>query len=50
MTSKRVRSAQLNICVANSMKVSGGIAKGLKDPELFGRKVEMELYCQSLLR
>jgi hypothetical protein len=33
--------------VANSMKAFGGIAKGLKDPELFGRKVEMENYIRS---
>ncbi len=33
--------------VANSMKAFGGIAKGLKDPELFGRKAEMENYIRS---
>jgi hypothetical protein len=33
--------------IANSMKAFGGIAKGLKDPELFGRKVEMENYIRS---
>ncbi len=33
--------------VANSMKAFGGIAKGLKDPALFGRKVEMENYIRS---
>lgn len=33
--------------VANSMKAFGGIAKGLKDPELFGRKVEMENFIKS---
>lgn len=33
--------------IANSMKAFGGIAKGLKDPELFGRKVEMENYIKS---
>ena len=32
--------------VANSMKAFGGIAKGLKDPELFGRKEAMENYRQ----
>jgi len=33
--------------IANSMKAFGGIAKGLKDPELFGRKAEMENYIRS---
>jgi hypothetical protein len=33
--------------VANSMKAFGGISKGLKDPELFGRKVSMENYIRS---
>ncbi|MBC7885981.1 MAG: S46 family peptidase [Saprospiraceae bacterium] len=33
--------------VANSMKAFGGIAKGLKDPELFNRKVEVENYIRS---
>ncbi len=33
--------------VANSMKAFGGIAKGLKDPALFNRKVEMENYIRS---
>jgi hypothetical protein len=33
--------------VANSMKAYGGIAKGLKDPELFGRKQEMETFIRS---
>ncbi|MBL0100310.1 MAG: S46 family peptidase [Saprospiraceae bacterium] len=33
--------------VANSMKAFGGIAKGLKDPALFGRKAEMENYIRS---
>ena len=33
--------------VANSMKAFGGIAKGLKDPELFGRKEAMESYIRS---
>ncbi|MCE2788616.1 MAG: S46 family peptidase [Saprospiraceae bacterium] len=33
--------------VANSMKAFGGIAKGLKDDALFGRKVEMENYIRS---
>lgn len=33
--------------LGNSMKAIGGIAKGLKDPELFGRKVEMENYIRS---
>jgi hypothetical protein len=33
--------------VANSMKAFGGIAKGLKDPELFGRKEAMENYIRS---
>jgi hypothetical protein len=33
--------------IANSMKAFGGIAKGLKDPELFGRKVEMENFIRS---
>lgn len=29
------------------MKAFGGIAKGLKDPELFGRKEAMENYIRS---
>ncbi len=33
--------------VANSMKVYGGISKGLKDPALFNRKVEMEQFVRS---
>ncbi len=33
--------------VANSMKAFGGISKGLKDPALFGRKVEMENFIRS---
>ncbi len=33
--------------IANSMKAFGGIAKGLKDPALFGRKAEMENYIKS---
>ncbi|MBK8628229.1 MAG: S46 family peptidase [Saprospiraceae bacterium] len=33
--------------VANSMKAFGGIAKGLNDPALFGRKVEMENFIRS---
>lgn len=33
--------------VANSMKAFGGIAKGLKDPELFGRKEAMENFIRS---
>jgi hypothetical protein len=33
--------------VANSMKAFGGISKGLKNPELFGRKEEMENYIRS---
>lgn len=33
--------------LANSMKAFGGITKGLRDPELFGRKVEMENYIKS---
>lgn len=33
--------------IANSMKVYGGITKGLNDPALFGRKVEMENYIRS---
>ncbi len=33
--------------LANSMKAIGGIAKGLRDPELFGRKAEMENYIRS---
>lgn len=33
--------------IANSMKVYGGITKGLNDPELFGRKVEMEDYIRA---
>ena len=33
--------------VANSMKAFGGIYGGLKNPELFGRKAEMEQYIRS---
>lgn len=33
--------------IANSMKVYQGITKGLNDPELFGRKVEMEKFIRS---
>lgn len=33
--------------VANSMKAFGGITKGLKDPELFGRKEAMENFIRS---
>ncbi|HRO07845.1 MAG TPA: S46 family peptidase [Saprospiraceae bacterium] len=33
--------------IANSMKVYGGITKGLNDPALFNRKVEMENYIRS---
>lgn len=33
--------------IANSMKVYGGITKGLNDPNLFGRKVEMENHIRS---
>lgn len=33
--------------VANGMKAYGGIVKGLRDPELFGRKVNMENYIRS---
>jgi hypothetical protein len=33
--------------VANSMKAYGGILKGLRDPELFQRKVDMENYIRS---
>jgi len=33
--------------VANSMKAFGGRVKGLKDSELFGRKVEIENYVRS---
>jgi hypothetical protein len=33
--------------IANSMKVYGGITKGLNDPALFGRKVEMENHIRS---
>ena len=33
--------------VANGMKAYGGIVKGLRDPELFGRKVSMENYIRS---
>ncbi len=33
--------------VANSMKAFGGISKGLKNPDLFGRKEEMENYIRS---
>lgn len=33
--------------LANSMKAIGGIVKGLRDPELFGRKAEMENYIRS---
>lgn len=33
--------------IANGMKAYGGIVKGLNDPELFGRKVEMEKYIRS---
>ncbi|MEZ4911423.1 MAG: S46 family peptidase [Saprospiraceae bacterium] len=33
--------------VANSMKAFGGIYGGLKNPDLFGRKVEMENYIRS---
>ncbi|MBK9735766.1 MAG: S46 family peptidase [Saprospiraceae bacterium] len=33
--------------VANSMKAFGGIVKGLKDPDLFNRKVDMENYIKS---
>lgn len=33
--------------VANGMKAYGGIVKGLRDPELFGRKVAMENFIKS---
>lgn len=33
--------------IANSMKVYGGITKGLNDPALFNRKVEMENFIRS---
>lgn len=33
--------------VANGMKAYGGIVKGLNDPELFGRKVNMENYIRA---
>lgn len=33
--------------IANSMKVYGGISKGLNDPALFNRKVEMEDFIKS---
>lgn len=33
--------------VANSMKAFGGIVKGLKDPDLLGRKIAMENYIKS---
>jgi len=33
--------------VANSMKAFGGISKGLNDPNLYGRKAEMEKYIRS---
>jgi len=33
--------------ISNSIKSTEGILRGLKDPELFGRKVEMEKYIRS---
>lgn len=33
--------------IANGMKAFGGITGGLRDPELFGRKVSMEQYIRS---